>query len=525
MIEFLIINQILIFLITAIALWLAFLVYRNNPQEKISKLFILMTAAMLLWVNFAFLARAVGESQINQSLFYIKIAWFVTPLLFTFLALLTIHIVEKKEKYKFLNKIVLLIGIISASITGFTNLIIEGTKFENGGLIVLYGKGMLPFLIAVLFLMGATLYPLLKKYFEKGKREKKKLEFFLIGILIFYIANFIFNIALPIKFKVSQYYYIGDYSTIFLLGFTAYAIVKHKLFDVKIILTTTLVGLIAVLLALDALFFTTNFSVQVLKAASLSLFLFFGYYLIKSVKEEVKRREEAEILSRAKSEFISMASHQLRTPLTVIKGYVAMILDGSYGKIKPETKKVLGNISISTERLVKIIEDLLNISRIELGKMDLERNPTDIKEMIDNICQEIKIKAKEKNLELVWKKPKSQMPKLNIDELKIRQVVYNIVDNAIKYTEKGKVKIDLSRKNSDLVINISDTGRGFSKKDNTKLFELFSRGEAGTDTFVEGTGMGLYVAKKFVTLHKGKIWAESKGKNKGSAFHIELPIK
>jgi signal transduction histidine kinase len=376
----------------------------------------------------------------------------------------------------------------------------------------------------VLFLAFLTLFLLLKKYFHFSSAERIKSQYFLIGILIFLFMNVVFNIIFPFLLNIPQYYQLGDYSTVIPLCFISYAITRHKLMGVKPILSSILVSLIAILLTLDTLLFTTQFSVQVLKAATLLLFLFFGYYLIKSVREEVKRREDAEILSRAKSEFISMASHQLRTPLTVIKGYVAMILDGSYGKINVKAIKVLDNVSISTERLVKIIEDLLNISRIELGKMDLEKKPTDIKKMIDNICQEIKIKAQEKNLELIWEKPKAQLPKLNIDELKIRQVVYNIVDNAIKYTETGKVEIKLSRKNSNLVISISDTGRGFSDADREKLFELFTRGEAGTDTFVEGTGMGLFVAKKFANLHQGKIWAESKGKDKGSVFHIELPM-
>jgi hypothetical protein len=235
MIEFLLVNKILIFFINAIALWLAFLVYRNNPKGKINKLFILMAVSMLSWVNFAFFARIVGQNQIYYSLLFIKIAWFVTPLFFSFLSLVAVYIIQEERKYHFLNKIVLFLGIITAFVAGFTNLVIEGIAFENGNLLVLYGKGMLPFLAAVMFLMCTTLYPLLKKYFKSLKKEKKKIEFFLIGIFIFYLANVIFNIALPITLKVSHYYYIGDYSTLILLIFTAYAIVKRELFDIKIV--------------------------------------------------------------------------------------------------------------------------------------------------------------------------------------------------------------------------------------------------------------------------------------------------
>ena len=518
------IENIIVVLINLIGLWMAFWVLNADRKEKLNQWFFAMTFFVILWVDFAFLGYKTNETFLAT--FFYRLNWgSVSLFLISSYYFYIVHFLKEKGKHPLFEKLVLIIGILLAFLSVSTDLIIKNTIIQPWGAEIIFGAGNNLFNIYAFIVALIVIGLLIKKYFKSPVLEKLKIQYFLIGTFLFVSFNIIFNIIIPSRTGTVEYQHFGDYSAMFLLCFTAYAIVKHKLFDVKIILTTTLIGLITILLALDTLFFTTNFSVQVLKGASLLLFLFFGFYLIKSVREEVKRREDAEILSRAKSEFISMASHQLRTPLTVIKGYVAMILDGSYGKVDVKTKKVLSNVSISTERLVKIIEDLLNISRIELGKMDLERKPTDIKDMIDNICEEIKIKAQEKNLELIWEKPEARLPKLNIDELKIRQVVYNIVDNAIKYTKTGKVEIKLSRKNSNLVINVSDTGRGFSKEDNAQLFELFSRGEAGTNTFVEGTGMGLYVAKKFVNLHQGKIWADSQGKNKGSVFHIELPIK
>ena len=523
MIELSFVNLILVIFIDILCIYLGAWVYFSNKSNKLNKLFLLITISTLLWITFSYLSHY--SNQIHQALFWKKLflgavcSFFIITYFFS-------NIFPKKGKHHpILDKIVLITETVFLFLIIFSDFIIKDIEALEWGTNVVFGAGGNAFFVIMMLLTFLIIWQLFKKYFTLSIEEKLRVQYSLIGTLIFASLNFIFNLIFPLFQNTYKYYFIGDFSCLIFLGFTAYAIVKRELFGMKTILTATLVGLIAILLTLDTIFFTTNFSIQILKIASLSFFSFFGYHLIKSIREEVKRREEAEILSRAKSEFISMASHQLRTPLTVIKGYVAMILDGSYGKINLKTTRVLDNVSISTERLVKIIEDLLNISRIELGKMGLERKPTDIKKMIDNICEEIKIKAEEKGLELVWKKPKSRFPKTKIDPLKIRQVIYNIVDNAIKYTKTGKVEIKLSRKNSNLVINISDTGRGFSKEDNTKLFELFSRGEAGTDTFVEGTGMGLYVAKKFITLHKGKIWADSQGKNKGSVFHIEFPIK
>ncbi|MGB2762259.1 MAG: ATP-binding protein [Minisyncoccales bacterium] len=547
MIEFLLINKVLVFLINAIALWLAFLVYYNNPKAKINKLFILMTASMLFWVNFAYFARFVGQNQIYQSLLFIKIAWFVTPLLFLFLSLVAVYIIQEEKKYWLLNKMVLFLGMTIAFITGFTNLVIEGIKFENGNLVVFYGKGMLPFLGTVMFLMCATLYPLFKKYFKSLKEEKKKIEFFLIGIVLFYLANIIFNIALPIKFNVSQYYYIGDYSTIFLLGFTAYAIVKHELFGIKVVLTTLFVVLIGILLTLDALIFTPELSIQLFKGLILIFFLYFGYLLVKSVLEEIKRRKELERvtlqlekankelekLNKSKTEFISMASHQLRTPLTAIKGYSSLMLQGTYGKLEEREKKVLKNIFTSSERLIKIVNDLLSISKIELRKVVLEKEPTRIGKIVESVYQEMKPRAQKRGIKLIWQKPKKPLPEINIDALKIRQAIFNLIDNAIKYTEKGYVSITANyifqapnhKDEGKIIIEIKDTGRGFTKEEKNRVFELFVRGQAGRDAFVEGTGIGLNVARKFVELHGGKIRAQSEGRNKGATFYIELPVK
>ena len=138
---------------------------------------------------------------------------------------------------------------------------------------------------------------------------------------------------------------------------------------------------------------------------------------------------------------------------------------------------------------------------------------------------EIEIEAKKKNLYLNFEKPKISLPKILIDRGRIKEVLSNLIDNAIKYTQKGGITIRLEIANGRLQIVIADTGEGLTKEEISKLFESFSRGEAGTKFWTEGAGLGFYLARKFVDLHKGKIWAESEGKGNGSTFYIELPIK
>lgn len=546
MIPFFYFNLILIILINILAISIGFLVYKHNPRGKINRTLILMTLFMILWVDFAYIPRLIGQENLDLSLSLLKVAWFVTPLFFASLYFLTIYLLEKEKKYKILTIFVLPSGLLAAFLTGFTNLIVASIRFVGPDLAINYGSAMLPFLGIIIFLLFATLYPLFKEYFKLSPHLKLKLQYFLIGLFLFYLANIVFNIALPLLFDIVRFYWIGDYSTIFLLGFTAYAIVKRELFGIKVILTQVLVAMIAFLLLLDALFFTSDFSFQVIKSIIFFLFLYFGYLLIRSVILEIKNREEMERISsaltvahikleaaykslekldKAKSEFVSMASHQLKTPLSIIKGYISMMLEGSYGSISDKVKEKLANVLQSNERLLKLVNDLLDISRIELGKMEIERELVQIEDLLQSCVDELKVEAEKKKLKLIFEKPKELLPKINIDSLKIRQVILNLIDNAIKYTSEGEIKVKVTRKNSTILISVQDTGEGLTKEEQKSIFEGFVRGRAGINLWVQGTGIGLWLARKYLELHQGKIWSKSFGKGKGSVFFVELPIK
>jgi len=245
----------------------------------------------------------------------------------------------------------------------------------------------------------------------------------------------------------------------------------------------------------------------------------------EQTKEIRKAYEELKVLDKAKSEFISMASHQLRTPLSAIKGYISMLVEGSYGQVSEKAREKLKNVFQSNERLIKIVNSLLDISKIELGKMELKKVPTQLEDLIQSSFEELKIEVEKKKLKFIFKKPKTPLPKIEIDSLKIRQVILNLIDNAIRYTQKGEIEITAEKTDSAIQISVRDTGEGLTKEEQRDIFEGFTRGSAGIAYFIEGAGLGLYVAKKFLELHQGKIWVESQGKGKGSTFYAGLPIK
>ena len=255
----------------------------------------------------------------------------------------------------------------------------------------------------------------------------------------------------------------------------------------------------------------------------------FSKTLQNEVERQTKELKDAnfrlEELDKAKSEFISLASHQLRTPLSIIKGYISMILEGVWGEINKDQKNYLKKVFLSNERLINLVEDLLTVSRIESGRLEFKPHLLSMEELVENIANDSAVIAAKRGLYLKYKKSKKPLSRVKVDSLQIRQVIQNLVDNAIHYTKKGGATIRLQEENKKIIFSIQDTGIGISSKEKLNLFKKFSRGKGMSKIYTEGTGLGLYLASKLIQAHKGKIWVESEGKGKGSKFCFELPVE
>jgi signal transduction histidine kinase len=532
-------NKILIILIDFIALWLSIVVYSNTHRKKIRRIFLAMIASMFLWVNFAYLARLIGRQLPVLGLISLKIAWSASPLLFILIYFLAVFYLNKERKYFILNRIIFLSGLVALLTALFTDLIVKDIKFIGSDLSIIYGQGMVPFLGLALFFMCAPLYILIKEYIKCSLQERIRIEYLLVGIFIFYLANVIFGIIFPIFLEIVHYYWIGDYSTIILLGFVAYAIARRELFGIKIAFTATLVSLITILLTLDIFVFTSQLLLRLYKALVLVLFIYFGYLLIKSVLKEIEYREEVkkaydlekrahqelERLDEAKTQFMMATQHHLRTPLTAMIGYLDLIFGGTYGKVPSKIKQALLKFQISTQRLNKVINELLDISQFQLGKKVVLLQPgVDVNGILKEIVDDLKLEAKTKGIYLKFQSP-ARLPAIKADKEKLKVALANIIDNAVKYTLKGGVTVATKTTDSKILISIQDTGIGISNDEQRNLFNrTFERGERAKGVNTTGKGIGLYITYHIIQAHHGRIWAESEGKGKGSAFYIELPI-
>jgi len=249
---------------------------------------------------------------------------------------------------------------------------------------------------------------------------------------------------------------------------------------------------------------------------------------IAKISEDLRLANiELKRLDKIKSEFLSIASHQLRTPLTVIKGYSSMMLEEQYGRLSEKIKEIMEKIFQSTQRLVLMVDDFLNISKIESGKMNYDFITFDVKKIAEDLIKDLTTnnpKAKKLNLSLTGDGEKFE---LNGDKNKIMQVFSNIIDNALKYTDEGEIKVDISHESNigKILITVRDTGVGIEPTMIPRLFQKFSRAETIARLHTEGSGLGLYVAKMIIEDHGGRIWAESEGIGRGSTFFIELPTK
>ena len=227
---------------------------------------------------------------------------------------------------------------------------------------------------------------------------------------------------------------------------------------------------------------------------------------------------------QAKSDFVSIAAHQLRAPVTGFRGYLSMLLEGDFGKLNSEQKRIIKLNLNNIERMVSLIDLFLDITKIEAGRLTLTKEKVQIEDLIRESLESLKFSAQRKNLYLEFREPEKKLPEIKIDSKRIKDVILNLVDNAIKYTEKGGVKVFAEKNNNEILVSVRDTGIGIPKEEVKLLFKKFVRGDRAVLN-PSGSGLGLFIVKKIIEAHGGKVMVESEGEGKGSTFSFSLPIK
>jgi signal transduction histidine kinase len=500
--------------------------------------------SMFFWVLTTLLFYIINDK--NNLLLNTHLIYFAPPFIPVFMILFAKTFPKQKLNFS-KTKLTLFLGpafimsilaLIPKAVIDDVVIIDQYTKY------ITYGP-LYPLYFSYIFLYFCIVsYVMIRKYLILKGIERSQVEITFLGLIIGSLVGVFTSLIMPTYGDFSLFW-VGSFYSGYLAAATFYGIIKYGLFDIKLV-TTEFVAFTTWILLFLKIFTNKEPQHRVIDSIILVLIIISSILIIKTVKKEIKLREkddelvdnitglnqqlektniQLKELDQKKSEFMSLATHQLRAPLTAMKGYSSMILDGTFGKIdNPEIEDAVSKISRSTTDLTMIVEDYLNISRIEQGRMQYNFSKLDLISLIKDVINGVKSMANRSGLNISLNYNTDEVYNIKADEGKMKQVFLNIIDNAIKYTPTGSIDIyvDKLESNNKTLVKIKDTGVGIKKEVLPNLFHKFVRAPDASRVNILGTGLGLYVAGEILKAHNSRAWAESNGEGYGSTFYVEI---
>ena len=516
-------------LLLAIAMF--FFIFFTDRTLYLGKVLMTMIAFVCLWIMIDMYLWVAGTGE--ETMFFWTLLVFFETSIYVSALYFTYVFVQQKAPHFFFKCLGVLLYLAPAILLP-TKYTLEFFDLRNcdrdvvGGPVILYlyvPYGAIMTLIALIAFYGAW----------KQRERAREILTVSFGVLMF-LATFFWGLvagSVTEDWLLSQ---AGLFGLPVFIGFLAYAIARYETLRAKLV-SVQFFGAAVMLLIGAQFFFVEETLGIILIIGTLILTTLFSMIMTRAIKTELKRKDDLQELTislttankqlkeldNAKTEFLSIASHQLRTPLTAIKGYISLILEGSYGEVSATVQDVLNKLYLVNSRMVNLAEDLLNVTRIDAGRVQYNYHKAVLEKVLQEAVEVFRLTAQEKGLDLNLELPEMPLPEMTIDARKIQEVCSNLIDNSIKYTKTGSVAIKLMALQDRAVISVQDTGIGILPENKDKLFAKFVRSKETNILDVSGTGLGLYVGKNFVEAHGGRIYAESDGRDKGSKFIIELP--
>jgi signal transduction histidine kinase len=515
-----------------IALVTSVLIFLKNRRLLLAQILLFIGVCFSIWST---LDLFIWFNYDNSAI--LMFSWSlieIFSLLLFILSLYFLYVFVYKKDVPLNKKVIAFFALLPIVLLSSTNLNITG--YDAQECIAIENQMLANYVLGLKSLISLIMVWLIIKAFHiSDQTYRKKLVVLAVGILSFIFAFLVsgFLAAITENYILEIY---GLMAIIIFMAALARLVVTYGEFNIKIFATQILVvGLVAAISAQFA--FIQNPINKMLTSFTVLVSIILGWILVRSVKREVEQREKIDKLAKdleeaneklkgldqLKSEFLSLATHQIRAPLTAIKGYSSMLLEGDYGELPTKARESVETIKKSCQHLVNIVEDFLNISRIEQGRMVYEKSKFDVADLVRETTNEIRPNVENAGLSLNIKIPNDFYGKILADRGKIKQVIANILDNAIKYTPHGGITISLGNYRGNVAIAVEDTGVGIDPSEIGKLFAKFSRAKGAHKTNITGTGLGLYIAKKMAEAHGGDILVVSGGVGKGSTFTIKLP--
>ena len=426
------------------------------------------------------------------------------------------------------------IGWIFVLLTITTNLIVDEMRFVFGFFYDSPVGALHPYMTAFFVILVLAAHIILFRAYRasNNKTFKQRTEYFFLATSIGFIGAGL-NFFPAYGVDISP---VTILTVIFAWPMIAYAIMKYGLFSVRIV-TAQLLTLVLTVFALIHIVISQSMQEVILNGLLLALTFVVGVYLIRSVQKEVEQREEIERLAtnlesankrlkemdQLKSQFLSIASHDLRAPLTAIRNFMSILLEGTYGKLPPAAEEGTQQVYERATEMADMVDNYLNVSRIEQGRMKYDFADIDFAHLLNETVKPFIPVAKEKGLKFVYT-PVTGPWTIKADESKMREVIENLVSNSINYTPQGSITVTAEKLKDKVRFTIQDTGIGMTEATKANLFKLFNPGEDSRTYNPKSTGVGLYITRAHVEAHKGTITAESAGKGQGSRFMVEVSI-
>ena len=530
--------QVSTLITAAVSLFLGIFVYWNGEKTKLNFSWLITSVFISLWSIGLF--GVVVSSSTTTAWFWqyiLDIGGICVPVAyFNFLLYL-----EKKDKKLLTFRVLSIAAGVALIILNFTNLFKTGVS-PKFGLNFWIDPGKLYFLFPFYFasLVVVSFFFVLKEYRSATDINQKRRLMYILMAQVFGFGGGLTDFF-PQLFHI---YPFGNYFVIIYVIFISYAALKHHLFDVRVLATELLTFAICITL-LTKVLFSIGLQDLIINSIIFLAVILFSILLLRSIINEVKQKEqiekmaedvkrayekekkaneELEKLDKYKNDFLRQAQHDLRRPLTMISWYSDLLLGKSYCKLPKKAAEIITRMQSVTKDKIKDINNFLDLEQFRMGKGVVSLKPgIDLSPILEEITMVLSPTAQLKGIYLKSEKLK-EVTVVNADREKLKAAIFNVVDNAIKYTPKGGVNIKIENSGTIKII-ISDTGIGIPQDKIKALFGAqFERLKQAEKT-ATGSGVGLYLSAQIIKLHHGKIWAESEGEGKGSTFYIELPTK
>lgn len=517
------------------AITIAIFVFTNDPRGTVPRLFLLFSSLFSVWAITDIILWSTNNPSTVMFLWSLQVL--IEPV--TYLVAFYLFYVYLLNMWPniyynsfFFIALLPLVFLLPTDLN-LSGLLLETCESIEGPIAKYYSYFANTSILILILVISYRHIPKL----ESSVRRMTAL-YFTTGLTLFLLSFTSGNIISSFSddWTISQY---GLFAMPVFALLIAYSVVKFKAFNAKMFGVEAIVIVLWTLVA-SLLLIVQSTTSQIVALMTLIFTIVSGYALIRSVKKEINQREQIQTLAvnlekanvrlqaldKQKSEFVSIASHQLRSPLTAIRGYTSMLIEGSYGVMSNKALEPLNRIDESIKFMASSIDDFLSVSRIESGNMKYEESDFNLREQAAHIVEDLQPEALRMGLVLLYKSDMTAEGIVHADIGKTQQILHNLINNSLKYTPKGSVTVLVHEnlKYHKLYVEIIDTGIGMSAKTIEGLFGKFARAENANSVNIKGTGLGLFVAREMARAMHGDITAHSDGDGKGSRFILTLPL-